>query len=42
MMEAGYDQAAHIKEMLTNSGFVNVAIYKDYSGVDRIIKAENG
>jgi len=42
MMEAGYDQAAHIKEMLTNSGFVNIAIYKDYSGVDRIIKAENG
>ena len=40
LMEIGYDQARPVKEMLAVSSFHNIEIYKDYSGIDRIIKAE--
>ncbi|UCD55832.1 MAG: peptide chain release factor N(5)-glutamine methyltransferase [Candidatus Omnitrophota bacterium] len=40
LMEIGYDQSAAVKYMLDSSGiFKDVEIYKDYSGIDRIIKA---
>lgn len=44
LMEIGYNQSAAVKYMLDSSGvFKDIEIYKDYSGIDRIIKArKNG
>lgn len=43
-MEVGYDQARDIELMLEASGdFYDIEIYKDYNGINRIIKArKNG
>jgi len=41
LMEMGYNQSESVKAMLEKSGaFSRIEIYKDYSGIDRIIKAE--
>ena len=41
VMEMGYNQSESVKAMLKTSGaFSRIEIYKDYSGIDRIIKAE--
>jgi len=41
LMEIGYDQSESVKELLKKSeNFKNINIFKDYSGIDRIIKAE--
>jgi len=41
LMEIGYDQSASVRGMLEKSGtFSRIEIYKDYSGIDRIVKAE--
>lgn len=44
LAEVGYNQASCVKAMLEDSGiFGDVEIYKDYSGIDRIVKArKNG
>ena len=40
LMEMGYNQSEDIKAMLDKSGiFQAIEIYKDYSGINRIIKA---
>jgi len=40
LMEIGYDQSESVKAELAKSGtFSCIEIYKDYSGIDRIIKA---
>ncbi|MCQ9206336.1 MAG: peptide chain release factor N(5)-glutamine methyltransferase [Omnitrophica bacterium] len=44
LTEVGYDQASCVKAMLETSGvFGDAEIYKDYSGIDRIVKGrKNG
>lgn len=42
LMEVGYDQALDVKRILEKKPFKQVEIFKDYSGIDRIIKAQNG
>jgi len=43
LMEMGYGQSENIKTMLEESGaFYSIEIFKDYSGIDRIIKASLG
>ena len=39
-MEFGIGQANAIKEMLEQSGFINIEIKKDLSGIERMIKAQ--
>jgi len=40
MMEIGYGQSAAVRGMLAlNGAFKDIEIYKDYNGIDRIIKA---
>ncbi|MGB2706439.1 MAG: peptide chain release factor N(5)-glutamine methyltransferase, partial [Candidatus Omnitrophota bacterium] len=40
LMEMGYNQSESVKTMLEKSGvFQDVEVYRDYSGIDRIIKA---
>lgn len=36
LLEHGFDQAVQIREMLTESGFMNIKTIKDYAGLDRI------
>ena len=39
-MEVGYDQASSVKAVFgTSKAFCDVEVYKDYAGIDRIIKA---
>ena len=41
LFEIGYDQKEHVKNMLEqNSNFCDINIYKDYSGIDRIVSAK--
>jgi len=40
LMEVGYNQAASVKKMLESlDEFSDIEIFKDYSGIDRIVKA---
>lgn len=39
-LEVGIGQANAVKELLEQSGFINVEIRKDISGIERMIKAE--
>ena len=40
LMEVGYNQAMCVKEILTKTGiFGDIEIFKDYSGIDRVVKA---
>lgn len=38
--EVGHNQARTIKEMLLQNGFSEVEIFKDYSGIERIVSAK--
>lgn len=40
LLEAGYDQAGDIAGIAEKSGFKNITITKDFSGIERILKAE--
>lgn len=41
LMEIGYNQSSAVKDMIGASSFFrNIELYKDYSGIDRIVKAE--
>ncbi len=41
LLEVGYDQSETVKAILASSGdFFRMESYKDYSGIDRILKAE--
>jgi release factor glutamine methyltransferase len=42
LMEIGFDQKEKIQILLENKGFKNIEFFKDYSSIDRIVKAENG
>ena len=43
LMEIGYGQAESVKEILTSSGnFCDIEFFKDYSDIDRVVKAVNG
>jgi len=42
LMEMGYDQSAAVRAILRAEGYRDTEIFKDYSGIDRIIKAANG
>ena len=43
IMEIGYDQAERVKEILNATGkFGDIELYKDYSGIDRIVKTGKG
>ena len=40
MMEMGYDQSSAVRKLLENSNtYRDIEIYKDYSRIDRIVKA---
>lgn len=36
LLEHGYDQAVHVRELLRNLGFENVRSYKDLAGIERV------
>ncbi|MEC4675790.1 MAG: peptide chain release factor N(5)-glutamine methyltransferase [Nitrospirota bacterium] len=40
LLEAGYDQAGDIAVIAEKSGFKNITLIKDFSGIERILKAE--
>ncbi len=40
LMEMGYDQSESVKALLEDNGYINIEIFKDYSGIDRILKAK--
>lgn len=42
IMEMGYDQSKDIQQILRGAGYKGIEIIKDYSGIERIIKAKNG
>jgi len=35
--EIGYDQASSVCNLLECGGYFNINVYKDYSGLDRIV-----
>jgi release factor glutamine methyltransferase len=37
-LEIGYMQAKEVSEILSNAGFSNIKVYKDYQDRERIIK----
>jgi release factor glutamine methyltransferase len=37
LFEIGYNQGAEVSKMMKNSGFSDVKILKDYSGLDRVV-----
>lgn len=39
ILELGYGQSSEVTEMLTSSGYTQIETIKDYSGIERIIKA---
>lgn len=39
-LEIGYDEAEAVTELLEESSFRDIKVYKDYSGNDRVIEAE--
>ncbi len=40
LLEAGYDQAGEIAVITEKAGFKKITVTKDFSGIDRILKAE--
>jgi release factor glutamine methyltransferase len=40
LMEIGYDQSERVKALLEDNGYINIEIFKDYNGIDRILKAK--
>ncbi|MBQ8947421.1 MAG: peptide chain release factor N(5)-glutamine methyltransferase [Lachnospiraceae bacterium] len=36
-IETGYDQGAAVTGLMTDAGFINVKVYKDYAGLDRVV-----
>ncbi len=41
IMEIGYDQSEQVNKLLIDSGyFSGIEVYKDYAGIDRIVKTE--
>jgi len=42
VMEIGYDQSGRVKDLLDDEGYDQIEIFKDYSSIDRIVKAKNG
>ncbi|MBL7069320.1 MAG: peptide chain release factor N(5)-glutamine methyltransferase [Candidatus Omnitrophica bacterium] len=42
IMEIGYNQSFYVKRLLEEARFKDIEIFKDSSGIDRVIKAKNG
>jgi len=42
LMEMGYDQSECVRQMLETAGYVEVEVFKDYAGIERVIKARVG
>jgi len=42
LTEVGYDQAHAVKSLYEENGFTGIEIFKDYCGIERIVKAKNG
>jgi len=42
LFEIGYDQGKKVPDVLTSSGYTDIRVYRDYSGIDRIVKAKYG
>lgn len=40
LMEIGYDQSSSVKRLLEKNSYRNIEIYKDYNGIDRIVKSQ--
>ncbi len=40
LMETGYSQSESVKKLLEDNGYINIEIFKDYSRIDRIVKAK--
>jgi release factor glutamine methyltransferase len=40
LVELGFGQSEAVKEIARNSGFQNIAVFKDFSKIDRLLKAE--
>ena len=36
-LEIGYDQAEETSALMENSGYVNIRVYRDLSGLDRVV-----
>lgn len=39
-LEIGHDQGAAVRELLSEQGFVNIEVIKDYAGLDRVVYAQ--
>ena len=37
MFEIGYEQGKAVADMMTNAGFTQVQVVKDYAGLDRVV-----
>ncbi|MCK4463927.1 MAG: peptide chain release factor N(5)-glutamine methyltransferase, partial [Candidatus Omnitrophica bacterium] len=40
LVETGYNQSESVKALLEDNGYINIEIFRDYSGIDRIVKAK--
>ena len=38
-LEIGYDQGKTVPDLLKNNGFTNIKVFKDLSGLDRMVVA---
>jgi len=38
-LEIGYNQAASVSELLSQNGFAQINVVKDYAGLDRVVSA---
>ena len=36
-LEIGYDQAADVRKLMEDAGFLEVSVVKDYGGQDRVV-----
>ena len=40
MYEIGYDQALEVSDMLRQRGYTDIAVIKDFAGLDRVVAAK--
>lgn len=40
MYEIGYDQALEVSDMLRQKGYTDIAVIKDFAGLDRVVAAK--
>ncbi|MBI4810570.1 MAG: hypothetical protein HY800_03850 [Ignavibacteriales bacterium] len=39
-VEMGYDQRAEVVQIFEQADYTNVEVFRDYSGIERVVKAQ--